>query len=156
MSGEELPYGELGDLMEALVPIATNLVQVIREEGPTAVQGTLLRMRSLQEQMPADVADRLCGLEGGMWGALALVLAAMVDPDARMRAMLGWTEELIDGPGAERVVEERIRESAARERARLSAAGVRTAAETLAGPVGAAQQNTTTRMLHVIHGGKAV
>lgn len=150
---EELPYGELGDLMESLVPIATNLVHAMRDEGPNAVLGALLQLRSVEAGLSPKVREKLQRLPNGLPDALTMVCAAMVNPDARMRALLGWTDELIDGAGAERVIAERIADSAARERARLTAAGVRDPA-VLAPPVGAAQLTTKDRMLHVVQGGR--
>jgi hypothetical protein len=155
MTEEELPFGELGDVMEKLVPIAAELVQAARDEGPSVVLGVMLQLRGMT--LSPTVTAQLEQLNPGpVGGAFALVLAAMVNPDARMRALLGWTEELIDGRGAERVIDDKIRDSAARERARLAAAGVQTAraAATIADPVARAQVTTRDRMLRVVQGGR--
>ena len=52
MTDEQLPFGELGDLIEDLVPIAADLVEIVREQGPDAVRGCLLRV-------PTEIADPL-------------------------------------------------------------------------------------------------
>lgn len=62
------------DLAEALVPIAAQLVGTIRDFGPE------------------DVAAVLAQVPDGRYDALAVVLAAMVDPDARPKQLLAWTE----------------------------------------------------------------
>lgn len=79
------------ELVDALVPIAAELVGTVRDYGP------------------ADVAAVLARVPAGRHDALAVVLAAMVDPDRTPAELLAWTEHSI----AERV-----------ERARLVAAGV--------------------------------
>ena len=61
------------DLAEALVPLAARLVAVVRDEGPEAVANVL-------GEVPAGRHD-----------ALAVVLAAMVDPDSTVRDLLAWT-----------------------------------------------------------------
>lgn len=61
-------------LADALVPIAAELVGVVRDYGP------------------ADVAQVLARVPAGRYDALAVVLAAMVDPDARPSQLLAWTE----------------------------------------------------------------
>ena len=57
-----------------LVPLAAELVGTVRDFGPE------------------DVADVLARVPDGRHDALAVVLAAMVDPDARPRQLLAWTE----------------------------------------------------------------
>jgi hypothetical protein len=64
------------DLAEALVPIAARLVATVHDEGPRAV-AKLLR----------KVPD-------GRHDALAVVLAAMVNPNRSPRELLAWTESL--------------------------------------------------------------
>jgi hypothetical protein len=62
------------DLAESLVPIASQLVATIRDYGPE------------------DVAAVLARVPDGRHDALAVVLAAMVDPDKRPSQLLAWTE----------------------------------------------------------------
>jgi hypothetical protein len=62
------------DLAESLVPLAAELVGSVRDFGPDAV---------------ADVLSRV---PDGRHDALAVILAAMVDPDARPRELLAWTD----------------------------------------------------------------
>lgn len=62
------------ELVEYLVPIAAELVGTVRDYGPDMVAAVLAR-----------VPD-------GRHDALAVVLAAMVDPDARPGHLLAWTE----------------------------------------------------------------
>lgn len=142
MADKELPFGELGDLMESLVPIALSLVQALREEGPDAIRGHLLRV-------PTDPIPGLENLPGGAYSALALVGFAMVNQDATIRGLLGWTDDLIE-PG---LAAERQRAIEA-ERDRLRAAGARSTSDVLAEPVAEQQSTTRTRMLHVVHGGR--
>lgn len=61
-------------LADALVPIAAELIGTIRDYGPD------------------DVAAVLAKVPDGRHDALAVVLAAMVDPDARPSQLLAWTE----------------------------------------------------------------
>lgn len=65
---------ERGDLVEALLPEAAGLAVAVREEG--------------QEQ----IASRLHGLGRHELEALAVVLAAMVDPDRRLKDALSWID----------------------------------------------------------------
>jgi hypothetical protein len=60
-------------LADRLLPIATDLICVIRDEGPDAVARVLAR-----------VPD-------GRHDALAVILAAMIDPDAKASELLAWT-----------------------------------------------------------------
>ena len=62
------------DLAESLVPIAAQLIGCVRDFGPQ------------------DVAAVLAKVPDGRHDALAVVLAAMVDPDARPSQLLAWTE----------------------------------------------------------------
>jgi hypothetical protein len=62
------------ELAESLVPIAVRLVATVRDEGPRAVVKILRKV------------------PGGRHDALAVVLAAMVDPDATPAELLAWTE----------------------------------------------------------------
>lgn len=62
------------DLAESLIPIAAQLVGVVRDFGPK------------------DVAAVLAKVPDGRHDALAVVLAAMVDPDARPSQLLAWTQ----------------------------------------------------------------
>lgn len=61
-------------LAETLVPIAAELVATVRDYGPD------------------DVARVLARVPAGRHDALAVVLAAMVDPDARPSQLLAWTD----------------------------------------------------------------
>jgi DNA-binding NarL/FixJ family response regulator len=65
----------MDELADALVPIAAELVGTVRDYGP------------------ADVAAVLARVPDGRLDALAVVLAAMVDPDARPSDLLKWTTE---------------------------------------------------------------
>lgn len=95
-----------GDLAEQLVPVAARLVATVHDEGPQAV------------------AEALAQVPGGRLDALAVVLAAMVDPDARISELLAWTQ---------------FTPAQHAERERLIAAGVRSrTADVLAQQLGAA------------------
>ena len=61
-------------LADALVPLAAELVGTVRDFGPE------------------DVAAVLARVPEGRHDALAVVLAAMVDPDARPSQLLAWTQ----------------------------------------------------------------
>jgi len=61
-------------LVDALVPLAAELVGTVRDYGPDDVTAVLAR-----------VPD-------GRYDALAVVLAAMVDPDASQTELLAWTD----------------------------------------------------------------
>lgn len=61
-------------LVDACVPLAAELACTVRDEGPDAV------------------ADVLARVPDGRYDALAVVLAAMVDPDACMTDLLAWTD----------------------------------------------------------------
>jgi hypothetical protein len=65
------------ELAETLVPIAAELVGTVRDYGPD------------------DVAEVLARVPEHRFDALAVVLAAMVDPDARPAELLAWVG---DGP----------------------------------------------------------
>lgn len=108
-----IPSGEVSeaeaDRMEALVPVAAELIEAVRETGPDVVGGIL------------DHLDKATLYR------LTVLLAAMVSPDAGMRALLGWTDAMIPGPAKDRA--EMTKDGgwdppAERERQRLVAAGV--------------------------------
>lgn len=61
------------DLADELVPLAAELVGTVRQYGPE------------------DVAEVLARVPNGRHDALAVVLAAMVDPDSRPSELLAWT-----------------------------------------------------------------
>jgi hypothetical protein len=63
----------MDELADALIPIAAELVGTVRDYGP------------------ADVAAVLARVPDGRHDALAVVLAAMVDPDATAGELLAWT-----------------------------------------------------------------
>lgn len=71
------------DLTDVLLPVAVELVGTVRDYGPDAVARVLADM--------PDLPDDLVGRTGGKYGALAVVLAAMVDPDATVAELLAWT-----------------------------------------------------------------
>lgn len=62
------------DEAAALVPIAAELIGTVRDYGPD------------------DVAAVLAQVPEGRHDALAVVLAAMVDPDARPHQLLAWLD----------------------------------------------------------------
>jgi len=62
------------DQATSLVPLAAELVGTVREHGPD------------------DVAAVLARVPDGRHDALAVILAAMVDPDATVRELLAWTD----------------------------------------------------------------
>lgn len=127
MTAEELPFGALGDLMESLVPIAAELVHASREDGPEVIRGVMLRLRSIEEDLPPEAAEQLRWFPHGVSSALNIVLAAMVSPHAGMRSLLGWTEQLVEPHQANRAASTRDGgwdPPAERERQRLVAAGV--------------------------------
>lgn len=70
------PSGDI-DLADALVCTAGRLVATVHDEGPDAVARVL-----------ADVPEGRCD-------GLAVVLAAMVDPERSLAELLAWT---LDGP----------------------------------------------------------
>ncbi|MEU9578763.1 hypothetical protein [Streptomyces chilikensis] len=63
-----------GDMVEAVLPEATSLAVEVRE-------GT-----------PDDIRTRLAGLSRHELEAVAVVLAAMVDPDRTLGELLGWVD----------------------------------------------------------------
>lgn len=73
MSAELTPE-ERGDLVEALLPEAAGLAVGVREETSE------------------EIGARLAGLSRHELEALAVVLAAMVDPDRGLREALGWVD----------------------------------------------------------------
>ena len=73
--GDEKEDGIVTDeqIATSLVPLAAQLIGVVRDYGPD------------------DVAAVLARVPDGRHDALAVVLAAMVDPDARPSDLLAWT-----------------------------------------------------------------
>lgn len=65
---------ERGDLAAALITDAAYLTMAVRDRDP------------------ADIAQRLAGLTRHELEALAVVLAAMVDPDRSVHQALGWID----------------------------------------------------------------
>lgn len=61
------------DLVDALVPLAAELIGCVRDFGPD------------------DVAHVLARVPEGRHDALAVILAAMVDPDTNTAQLLAWT-----------------------------------------------------------------
>lgn len=142
---EERFGGDLGDLVEELLPIATRLVEAVRDEGPDVVRDVLL-------SLPTETRARLDAVPGGVMGVFAIVLAGMVSPDATLRQLLGWTETMVE-PHRGRGRGRPTLSAAERERQRLVAAAVpEDVAIVLANR--AAEQGLTTRqrMLRVIDG----
>lgn len=140
---DDAPFGEFGDFVEQLVPVAARLITTIRTEGPDAVRAALA-------QVPENTGGVQVELPGGSIGALCVVLAAMVDPDAGIKSRLGWAAELLpDGDPVAAAAEEK-------ERDRLRAAGVRSqlAARALASGIAEQQIGARRRLLHIVHGGK--
>lgn len=62
------------DLADALVPVAAELVGTVRDYGPEDVNAVLAKV------------------PGGMYHSLAVLLAAMVDPDRTPSELLAWTQ----------------------------------------------------------------
>lgn len=62
------------DLADALVPVAAELIGCVRDYDP------------------ADTAEILARVPDGRLDALAVVLAAMVDPDRTPAELLAWTQ----------------------------------------------------------------
>lgn len=94
MSG--LTPAQRGDLAEALIPQAAALAVAVREEP--------------QE----EIADRLRGLSHHELEALAVVLAAMVDPDRSLKDALAWIDfdEYGDPTTWKSTVKQTVRQSA--------------------------------------------
>lgn len=67
------------ELVEQMVPLALELVGTVRDYGPEDVATVLGKVPG----RPADF---------GPLDALAVVLAGMVDPDARPAQLLAWTQ----------------------------------------------------------------
>lgn len=61
-------------LVDELVPLAAELVCLVRDEGPQSIERLLARVPDLR--------------------AFCIVLAAMVPDDQSPRALLAWTEAL--------------------------------------------------------------
>lgn len=161
-------FGELGDLVEEqLLPIALRLAEALRGEGPDTVLDVL-------RTIPTEVTARVDHLPHGIMDAFAIVCAGMIDPDARLGELVGWTEPLQDNRvraeqrAAELDAARRAHERAALaeikaarqvagELERLHRAGVRDipAAEALAEQVKEQQQTIRGGMLRVIHGGRS-
>jgi hypothetical protein len=92
---DELPWGAVGDLVEELRDVATDLVVAIREEGPESIRKILARV----PETPPELRD----LPGGATAVLAIVCAAMVNQEAPIASLLGWTEAMYpDATEAER------------------------------------------------------
>lgn len=142
---DPLPFGELGDLAEALVPIAVDHAIVSHDDGPDAVRGALLRVQAIEKELTSTLREKLRHTPGGLWGMYSTVCVAMVNPEAGIKQLLGWTEPLV----SLHVLQN--------ETARLRAAGVKTGdvAATLAKAVAKQQNTTQDRMLQVVHRGKA-
>lgn len=64
-----------GDLAEAMIPVAANLVTLVHGDGG-----------------PEDVQEVLAGLDAQGKDALLIVLAGLVDPDQPISKALGWLE----------------------------------------------------------------
>lgn len=69
------------ELVDALVPLAAELVGTVRDYGPDDVAAVLARVPG---RPPGDF---------GPMDALVVVLAAMVDPDSNAAQLLAWTEQ---------------------------------------------------------------
>lgn len=143
MSADQ-PFGLLGDLTEALVPIAVDLAVKSHDDGPEKIRHTLIRVQDIESDLAPELREQLAYTPGGIWGVFATVCAAMVNPDAGMKELLGWTEPLV----SLHVLQSET------ERLRLAGVRTRDAAVTLA--KGAATQETVKdRMLRVNDNRKA-
>jgi hypothetical protein len=78
----------LDQYTETLIPLAMRLVATIRDEGPAEVAGVLAALRALPAPDGTDPAD-----------AIAVVLAAAIDPDTTADRLWGWTRQF-GGPTA--------------------------------------------------------
>lgn len=141
-TGEPLPFGDLGDLAEDLVPIALDHVVKSHDEGPEAIRGVLLRVQAIEKELTPELQAKLQDTPGGLWGAYSTVCAALANPDAGIKELLGWTEPLV----SLHVLQN--------EQERLRAAGVRTGdvAAALAKAAARQQETTKDRMLRITHG----
>jgi hypothetical protein len=63
-----------GDLAEELVPVALELVGLVRDEGPEAIGAFLAR------------------LDRGHWAAMMVILAALVPDDRTAEDLLAWVD----------------------------------------------------------------
>lgn len=95
MTNVESKVASLGDRMkdqyaETLVPLAMRLVGAVRDEGPETVHAILHAVRTRPAPEGVDPIE-----------ALAIVLAAAVDPEKPASELLGWTEN-IESPGPTR------------------------------------------------------
>jgi DNA-directed RNA polymerase specialized sigma24 family protein len=126
-------------LADELVPIAAELVGTVRDYGP------------------ADVAAVLARVPQGRHDALAVVLAAMVDPDARPHQLLAWTqmgpvssrEFTPDGYQLKALTQEELgrRPERRAEVARLTAAGL--SAEQIAERLGVTSRSVTRHRKYI-------
>lgn len=78
----EPPTEAAGDLMEDVVTVALRLVATVRDEGPAAVAGVLASL--------PDDHGVFAPTPGGIYGALAVACAAMVDTEAHPTDLLAW------------------------------------------------------------------
>lgn len=74
------PSGEAW-IDSALIPTAAELVGLVRDYGPDAIEDLL-------DRVPDH--DDYAHTPGGRYGALCVALAAMVDPDKPLSELLGW------------------------------------------------------------------
>jgi DNA-binding NarL/FixJ family response regulator len=133
-------------LADELVPIAAELVGTVRDYGP------------------ADVAAVLARVPQGRHDALAVVLAAMVDPDARPKQLLAWTqmgpvpsrEFTPDGYQLRTLTAEQLgrRPERRSEVARLTAAGL--TAEQIAARLGVTKRSVTRHRKYIREAAGAV
>lgn len=133
MTGE-LPYGAHGDLAEALVPIAADLVHAVREGTPAEIRAVLARVPT------GTVGEGEAELAVQRFDALAMVCAAMVNQKAGIKTLLDWTEPLL------------ALEPIQKEAERLRAAGVTPATAATVAVAVENEPTTRERMLRVIHG----
>lgn len=75
--------------LDDLVPLAARLVATVHDEGPEATAAVLNAIATLEH--PDDVNP---------WTALAVTLAAMVDPARTTEETLGWARKLDPGTDA--------------------------------------------------------
>ncbi|MFD8777466.1 hypothetical protein [Streptomyces sp. NPDC059916] len=70
-----LTVEQRGDLAEAMLPVAANLVALVHGDGG-----------------PEDIQEVMAGLDATQKNALLIVLAGLVDPDQPISKALGWLE----------------------------------------------------------------
>lgn len=75
--------------LDNLVPLAARLIAVVHDEGPDATAGVLHAVATLEAPDGTDP-----------WTSLAIVLAAMADPNRGTEDALGWVRQFDRSPEA--------------------------------------------------------